>query len=759
VQKLHFFFLLLLFPSILFAQEQRTKIILERSTKLTVDTKTNINYVKNPVFRQDNATLTCDSAVFYKERNYFEAYKNVHINQGDTVNIYSDFLNYDGNKKLAHLNSNVRMEDRTSVLTTNILDYDMGLKIGTYINGGKIVNKDVTLTSKRGYYFANSKDAYFRYNVVAVTAQTTIKSDTLRYNTFTNWTYFYGPTNIRGKDDNLYTENGSYNTVTENAFFGKKNLYTQGTKSLKGDSLVYNGKTGYGKAIRNIVFKDTTDKTVLYGQLGEYYKADERVVVTRNAYFGMGTKDTVTIGGTKKLDSLWLSADTLEAQMALQKNLKLLKKPVVLKDSEIGAESEKEKEAKEKEKAEARKEAAASALLEKKQTVAPEPKKKLSKKEQKAADALAAELKKNPPPKLAIDSLKLIAENLKVKTDSLRLDSVKKATDIAKKIIITTAKKDTTKLNPKAKTVVSKDPKTVASSKDPKAIVSNKTKAALNTKAKDTTAFNPADTIRTRVIKAFHNVRVFKSNLQAVSDSLFYTAADSALRWYSNPILWSQGSQQTGDTIHVFFKNDKIHSFQVLQNSFAANMETDTTKFNQAKGRITTGFFKDGELQNMFIDGNAESIYFDKDEKNVFKNMNQTVSSRIKFSFKDKELTNVTMFREIEGRTDPVEKLPKNTFLTGFIWKPELRPTSKADIIKGVPAKPKVAPKPKTTTPKVLKPKSVGNDPSGIKPVIPGKKQAAEVKKPDTNLVNAKPNNPVLIKADTTKKVTAGGVN
>ena len=750
MQKLRFLFLLLLLPSILFAQEQRTKIILQGSSKMTVDTKSNISYVKNPIFRQDNATLTCDSAVFYQERNYFEAYKNVHINQGDTVNIYSDFLNYDGNKKLAHLNSNVVMKDLTSTLTTNVLDYDMGLKIGTYINGGKIVNKDVTLTSKRGYYFANSKDAYFRYNVVAVTPQTTIKSDTLRYNTFTNWTYFYGPTNIKGKDDNLYTENGSYNTVTENAFFGKKNLYTQGTKSLKGDSLVYNGKTGYGKAIKNIVFKDTTDKTVLFGQLGEYYKADERVVVTKNAYFGMGTKDTVTVGGKKKLDSLWLSADTLEAQMALQKTLKLLKKPVVLKDSEIGAESEKEKEAKEKEKAEARKEAAATALLEKKQTVAPEPKKKLSKKEQKAADALAAELKKNPPPKLAIDSVKVIAENLKIKTDSLRLDSVKKATDLAQKIILSTAKKDTTKLNPKAKNTINKDPK---------AIVSNKTKAALNVKTKDTTAFNPADTIRTRVIKAFHNVRVFKSNLQAISDSLFYTAADSALRWYNNPILWSQGSQQTGDTIHVFFKNNKIHSFQVLQNSFAANMETDTTKFNQAKGRITTGFFKDGELQNMFIDGNAESIYFDKDEKNVFKNMNQTVSSRIKFSFKDKELTNVTMFREIEGRTDPVEKLPKNTLLTGFIWKPELRPTSKADIIKGVPAKAKAAPKSKATTPKVIKPKSVGNDPSGIKPLIPIKKPALEVKKPDTTSSNTKPTSPVLIKTDTTKKVTAGGVN
>lgn len=257
------------------------------------------------------------------------------------------------------------------------------------------------------------------------------------------------------------------------------------------------------------------------------------------------------------------------------------------------------------------------------------------------------------------------------------------------------------------------------------------------------------------MIKAFHNVRVFKSNLQAISDSLYYTAADSALRWYKNPILWSQGSQQTGDTLHVFFKNDKIHSFQVLQNSFAVNMETDTTKFNQAKGKITTGFFSNGELQNMYIDGNAESIYFDKDEKNIYKNMNQTVSSRIKFTFKDKDLTNVTLFREIEGKTDPVDKLPKVTILTGFIWKPELRPISKADIIKGKP-KAKVVPKSKTTVPKTVNPKSVGSDPTGIKPVLPAKK-TIETKKVDSATVIPKKIIPISITPDTTKKSSVGG--
>jgi lipopolysaccharide export system protein LptA len=709
--QLRFLILFILFPTILFGQS-RTQIVLQASSSLTTDNKTGISYVKNPVFLHDNATLSCDSAVLYKDRNFFEAFKNVHINQGDTLNIYSDLLTYNGNTKDAHLSNNVKLIDRTSTLTTNVLDYNLGTKYGTYSNGGKIVNKDgTTVTSKNGYYFATTKDAYFRYNVLVVTAQSTIKSDTLRYNTFTNWTYFYGPTNIKGKDDNLYTENGAYNTRDDNAYFGKKNLYTQGTKSLKGDSLYYYGKRGYGRAVKNITFMDTSDQTLLKGQLGEYYKADERVVVTKNAYFGMGTKDSIEVSKKKIPDTLWLGADTLEAQKVLQKTLKLLSKPVIEKDNEVGAEDAKAKELKDKEKAEARKQAAADKKLTKPGTeTTVDPKKKLSKKERKLAEKQAAELKKNPP---AIDTLKK-------KPDSTVLDSMKTKIIVAKEKPI--IKSDSTAV------------KKVVGSKT-KPISADKSKVTIA--KKDTVAvFNPADTVRTRVIKAFHNVRVYKSNLQAKADSLFYTAADSSLRWYKNPILWSNGSQQTGDTIHVFFKNDKIHSFQVLQSGFIVNIETDSTKFNQVKGKKITGFLVDGDLRTLVVDGNAESMYYNKNDKGVYDNLTHSISSRMKFLFKDKELTDILIIKGNEGKIDPIDKLPKETLLTGFIWKPELRPVSKADIIKGKPAS-KPATKPKTPpvkTPSIKVPTTVEKktDTKTVTPTLTPQKLDGQSAKSDT---------------------------
>ena len=100
----------------------------------------NTNKVIRPIFKQDNATLTCDSAYFYLEKNSFEAFGHVHINQADTINIYSDLLNYDGNTKLAILSNNVKLTDNDAILTTNNFDYNLGTKIGRYYNGGKIVN-------------------------------------------------------------------------------------------------------------------------------------------------------------------------------------------------------------------------------------------------------------------------------------------------------------------------------------------------------------------------------------------------------------------------------------------------------------------------------------------------------------------------------------------------------------------------------------------------------------------------------------------
>jgi lipopolysaccharide export system protein LptA len=692
VQKIRLLSLFILFPFALFAQK-KTKITLINSQHNTIDLKTNISYLRKPVFKQANAIMSCDSAVFFEARNVFEAYNNVHINQADTVNIYSDRLTYDGNSKMAHLSSNVRLLDRESVLTTNVLDYNMATKVGTYVDGGKIVSKDVTLTSKNGYYFSNSRDAYFRYNVVVVTPDVTIKSDTLRYNTFSNWAYFYGPTNIKGKDDNLYTENGAYNTKSQYAYFGKKNLYTQGSKSMKGDSLYYDGIAGYGKAVRNIIFIDTADKTVLHGQLGYYYKKDERTVVTKNAYIGMGTKDSVKIKNVMRPDTLWMGSDTLETQMVLRQTLTLIPRTVIKKDNEVGSDDADSTATKGKRlKVNQLPKSASSAKVEKVDNRSERRKKKDLQKQEKLGlktDSIPVttdSLKKVPTGKM--DSLAKKATHQDsvgkappgkvnpVNGVPAKLDSAKAGPGQVNPAKAAAGKADSVKATNGGKGVAVK--KTAGGKTDSLAAKGPGIAAA---KLKPPKILNPLDTVKSRIIKAYHNVRVYKTNLQAKSDSLFYTSADSTLRWYNNPIMWGEGSQQTGDTIYLQIKNNKLSAVQVLQTAFSVNVDKDSTRFNQIKGKKMTGFFKDGKVNSMYVDGNAESIYFTKDEKGAYKEMNQTVSSRLKITFKNDSIADLVTIRDAESAITPISKLKDNVLLTGFVWKPELRPLSKRDII------------------------------------------------------------------------------
>jgi lipopolysaccharide export system protein LptA len=773
VHKLHYLLFLLLIPFTLLAQK-RTKITLVNSQHSTVDLKSNISYLRKPVFQQDNAILRCDSAVFFEARNVFEAYNNVHINQADTVNIYSDRLTYDGNTKMAHLSSNVRLLDRTSVLTTNILDYNMNTKVGTYVQGGKIVSKgsteanDVTVTSKNGYYFANSRDAYFRYNVVVLTPEVKILSDTMRYNTLNSWTYFYGPTNIKGKDDNLYTENGAYNTKSEYAYFGKKNLYTSGSKSLKGDSLYYDGIAGYGKAVRNIVFSDTIDRTVLYGQLGYYYKADERALVTKNPYVGMG-KDSVRVNDVLRPDTLWLGADTLETQMVLRQTLKLIPRPVIKKDNEIGSDApedgEDPKAARKKRNTAAQETPAGKAVSRKEEEgikaegAKPEAGAEgAAARKQEQADStgkVASATGKAPPGKAedvkatsakesrkakrkkakdagekaiqgaGVDAMAKVADSVGTaglkdaaakildsvgRGSKLGLDSLKQISpaDAGAKIEKATSDGLKKAVSGNAKTAAAKVANSTAGAvkKATNAAGSALKAAAAKDTTKNKTAvkppviLDPSDTVKVRTIKAYHNVRVYKSNLQAISDSLFYNSADSTLRWFKNPIMWGEGSQQTGDTIYLQMRNSKLSSVQVLQSAFSVNVEKDSAHFNQVKGKVMTGFFKEGKIQSLYVDGNAESIYFTKDDNNVYKEMNQTVSSRLKITFKDDEIADLLTIKEAESAITPLSKLNEDVFLTGFMWKPELRPLSKRDITnpkarKRTPAKKPVGPKSK----------------------------------------------------------------
>lgn len=660
--------------------------------------------VYKATFQQDYSTLTSDSAYFHQKENTFDAFGHVIITQGDTLHIYSDKLNYNGNTKIAILTENVRMVDKDATLTTNYLTYNTATRIGTYTGGGKLVNKDNTLTSKNGYYFARSRDSYFRYDVRLVTPDALILTDTMRYNSGSKIAYFYGPTNIYGKkkgkdNDTLYTENGLYNTNTEQAFFGKKNLYRQGTKTLHGDSMFYDRKKGYGRAVKNITFNDTEQKMTLKGDLGTYYKSDERTVVTQHAYAVIVTEEK----DTSKNDSV-TSKPALEPKNAQKLKGDSVKAP---SGTKAAAENKKESHPVVLDKPVGKVAAINLTAITKKDTPVNKKGKKIKQKD-KLPDTVTA---KKDTGRIKRDSIFMTADSLET-----RVLTFKDLTDLQEKIrlshIIDTSKRppsivykkplkfielsppkwvhDTVYLHsgyfgePKPKKSPPKKAEKKLSKQDSLKISRQDSLKKLKTDSVYLTRkIQLSDTARVRILSAFHHAKIFKSDLQGKSDSVFYSTSDSTIHMFVQPILWTQGSQLSGDTINLQMKNKKLDNMELFPSAFIVNIEKkDSVHFNQVAGKKMRGFFKDGKLQRMYVDGNAETIYFSRDSTGDVKEMQRSLSSRVRINFKDSKLSDLTFSGKPEHRYGPIAKFnDDDKILKGFIWKPKERPLSKESII------------------------------------------------------------------------------
>jgi lipopolysaccharide export system protein LptA len=251
--------------------------------------------------QQDNTLLFCDSAYQYEETNFIEAFNNVHIQVNDTLHIYGDYLQFDGNAKKARVERNVRMNDNTMRLVTSEMDYDLNTNSAYYTKGGKMTNSNSTLTSKYGFYNTRAKTFFFKNNVEVTTIDYKIWSDTLRQNTSTNTTYFLGPTTIANATDSIYCENGWYDNNKDIAMFSKNAKLSNAEKELYADSIYYLRKLGYGKGFRNIVLIDKINAVELHGNFGEFFGKIKRSYVTEKAY-------------AKKMmqqDSMYLLADTI----------------------------------------------------------------------------------------------------------------------------------------------------------------------------------------------------------------------------------------------------------------------------------------------------------------------------------------------------------------------------------------------------------------------------------------------------------------
>lgn len=264
--------------------------------------------IGNVVMRQDSTYFYSDSAYYNEKTKFFDGFGNVHIKVNDSTDIYSKLLKYNGETKFAELFHDVVLKDDSTVLNTQYMTYDRVGHLATYPNRGTITRNDKKLVSKKGYYRDDIKVVYFRKDVVGTMPDYKIVSDTLVYDTDKEMMYFYGPTTIYNEDNTLYGNYGWYNTESELAYLDRRATLKNKEQSLTADTLYYNKKTGYAKALSDVVIEDTTYKATMKGEFAEMWRNEGMCMITDNLR-GFYYKETDTLFA--KADTMYVYFDTL----------------------------------------------------------------------------------------------------------------------------------------------------------------------------------------------------------------------------------------------------------------------------------------------------------------------------------------------------------------------------------------------------------------------------------------------------------------
>ena len=678
------------------AKKRRVELVSADSSTYNRRIANATRHLGNVVFSQNNATLACDSAYFYNDSNMVDAFSHVHIIQGDTLNLYGDRIKYDGNTRIAKMKGNVKLVNKSIVLTTDELIFDLKDNIGNYHTWGKIVDTANVLVSKIGRYYSNDDMFFFKDSVKVTNKDFVLTSDTLKYNSKTERVFIVGPTHIVGttKRGTLYSERGWYDTRTNIAELYKASKIMGKDQFLQGDTIFYSRDAGTGRARSRVLLSDTTNHVAITGRSGTYNEKTKIAFVTDSAIFMQFSKK----------DTLFLHADTLRSIPDLNKKTvgkKLVGQFLIAKKSSTPKAVILKNTAGEKISGHSKVPQGKDSVSTKNDTVKvsvlPGNTKLSTTKDSllrvtvtdKDSTKISTTIKEKPLKKnrSKISSLFGKKEHPIVK-DSLSKISIpgKDTAKISSVLKEKPLKKDTAKftaLPGNMKPSTSKDSlsRAAVTAKD-----SIKTPSTLNLKSLKKDSLSAlSDTLHAKddkdkkIFLAYHRVRFFKKDLQGMCDSLSYQMKDSVMRLFKDPILWSEVHQLSAEKIEYRPHNPGPDIAKLENDGFIISRE-DSIKFNQISGKILTGYIYNNALKKIEVSGNAITLYYLKN-KDHYSGMNKLESSKINVYLKEGKIDSISFFPQPEGKTIPLKDLtPEEAKLGGFVWRESEKPRNRFDL-------------------------------------------------------------------------------
>jgi lipopolysaccharide export system protein LptA len=301
---------LLLFISYSNAQTQdRKRIQIEYSGFLDKDKD---NYPGATILTRDDSqqvhivhegvNMWCDKAIHFGEEDFIEAYGNVKLIQGDSINMSSKYAEYSGKSKLAFASGDVILKEPSSTLTTDTLYFDRVKQQAYYRSKGKVVrDTSGTITSQIGRYYMDTKKYQFVKDVVLVNPDYTINTNRLDFYTESGHAFLYGPTTIDSKESKIYCEKGFYNTKNDTGYFVKRSRIDYDNRIFEGDSMYFDRNRSFASASNNIKVTDTVNNSIIKGHYAEVFREKDSVFITKRA-LAISVQDK---------DSLYIHGDTL----------------------------------------------------------------------------------------------------------------------------------------------------------------------------------------------------------------------------------------------------------------------------------------------------------------------------------------------------------------------------------------------------------------------------------------------------------------
>lgn len=731
--------------------------------------------VGNFAAHHNGAVIWCDSAVRYDD-THWGFFGRVVVNQ-DSIYMYGDSAIYDGGAAYAEIYAPiVKVVDGDALLYTYNFSFNTEDKVGSYRDGGVLVHDNNIIESQRGYYDAQNHDIICVEDVELHGDEYDMKSDSIIYNTDTEFARFFTNTEIWNNDgDYLSADEGHYDKQKDLYMVTRNGYILSKEQQIWGDTLSYYRTDGHVVALNNIQMDDFKNKMLAFGDYAEYWQEQGEAILTKNP--------SIVSYETSESDTVFISADTLHIVTIDPK-----------KESADEASTSPQVEPKSDDNAELAvatpkvNDFAPKATLDKAVESKPTPseRKPISRGNKSAlqkADSAAiptqiaapsnenntiepqnvAEQTKPSKSDLSsirkdstahgVDSLK--ADSLAM--DSMLADTLSKMTPKQRKAFEAKLRKDQErKLKEAEKRAEAKERKIKLDSiakirqakitaqlekekarqlelyaKDSLRRAAQRAKA--EAKGKDLSEFDRLDSIaavrgyilrhgtppeqpveqaqyagRTeepieesqaqaqdslradsayRVVKAFRGVRIYRSDAQAVCDSLVTNSVDSIVHLYISPVMWNNQNQIAATTVDLYSKNQQLTRAEFLGDPIMV-AEIDTTYYNQVAGKKMIAMFKDNEIYRNDVDGNVQTIYFQQQEGGSLKitEMIYLESASASFYIENRELVGMTYRNDTPFKLYPLDLIPADQplKLKNFKWVPSLRPSRESIFTRSI---------------------------------------------------------------------------